>query len=107
MKRSRAYVREQRKRVIKNRKKLVRDSKLPDGNRVDGEYAKRHPFDCGKTDCMLCHGHKKNKACGSKWKDERGELEEIIKKEMREELRNTVEETGCPPTIYDELHDNI
>lgn len=86
MKRDRAYVREQRKRVIRNRKKLVRDLHGEGCRKHEGQYSKHHPYDCGKTDCMLCHGHKKNKACGSKWKDEHGEMEEIIEKEVKNEM---------------------
>lgn len=94
MKHDRAYNREQRERVIRNRKRMVRDTKSPDGVRADGEYAKRHPYDCGRTDCMLCHGHKKNKACASKWKDDHAMMEIEIQKETQEELKHDMCDFG-------------
>ena len=69
MKRDRGYRRQQRDRVIKSRKNLIRDVKQSDGIKADGEYAKRHPYDCGHTRCPLCSRHKVNKACASKDKD--------------------------------------
>jgi hypothetical protein len=86
MSRDRGYNREQRERVIKNRKRLMKDTDLHHRSEEDGRYAKRHPYDCGKTDCGVCHPHKKNKACASKNKDEHLLLEEVIDKETHAEL---------------------
>jgi hypothetical protein len=86
MTRSREYNREQRERVIKNRKRLIRDMKMSDGIKHDGEYAKRHPYDCGHKDCPLCHRHKV-KGCESKDKDKHAILDLIIEKEVKDELK--------------------
>ena len=84
MKKSRAYNREQRDRVIKNRKRLIRDMQTSDGVKPDGKYAKHHPFDCGKSDCGLCHPQKV-KGCESKNKTKKDMLNIIIEKEVKEE----------------------
>ncbi|MCE5317410.1 MAG: hypothetical protein LLG04_08635 [Parachlamydia sp.] len=94
MTRDRGYRRKQRDRVIKNRKKLVRDLDGEGCWKYEGKYGKHHPYDCGKTDCMLCHAHKKNKACASKWKDEHALQEIEIQKETHEELTNDMCDFG-------------
>lgn len=62
MRRSRAYRRHHRSRVIANRIEFLRvhdPDRAPGGNwEVDpGSWAKRHPFDCGGP-CLLCHWDK-------------------------------------------------
>lgn len=89
MTRDKAWRREQNKNVINSRKKLL---KHIDPNRVEyfqdkeNKLAVKHPLDCGKTDCGLCHGHKKNKACASKWHDEHAIVDKVIEKETHDEL---------------------
>ena len=93
MSRGRGYNREQRERVIKDRKRKVREMQTSDGIHPDGEYAKRHPFDCGRTDCGCCHPHKVN-GCESKNKDEHVKLEIQIDKEAHEELTHDMCDFG-------------
>ena len=57
-------------RVIKKRLKLVKATnspnlRFPDGKTIyekqlekPGVLNKRHPFDCGKADCVMCHAEK-------------------------------------------------
>jgi hypothetical protein len=51
-------------RIIKNRLKLlkqiepVRSSYFDKMLKESGRLRKRHPFDCGKTRCYLCHSEK-------------------------------------------------
>jgi hypothetical protein len=57
--RDRAWRRNQRARVIANRKRFLLDMGR-DGileHRPDGMMADRHPFDCGHR-CLMCHGEK-------------------------------------------------
>lgn len=65
----RAYRRQQNDRVIKSRLKLVkeRDDKHKDVTgktyyehvaEEPGRLRKKHPYDCGKTQCQLCHSEK-------------------------------------------------
>lgn len=86
MSRGKAYNREQRERVVRNRKRLMKETGLEHKTDDDGRLAKKHPYDCGKADCGCCHPHKKNKACASKNKDEHGILEEVIEKETHNEM---------------------
>jgi hypothetical protein len=59
MKRDRAFRIEQRERVIKNRVKLKKDTDLVHRHEDQpGRYAKRHPYDCGNPECLVCHGEK-------------------------------------------------
>jgi hypothetical protein len=51
-----------------------------------GRFVKRHPYDCGSTKCGICHPHKQNKACKSKFKDEHGILEEVVKAEVYDDF---------------------
>lgn len=77
-----AYRLAQEERIIKKRLKLVKatDSPhvYPDGKTHYEHVAeaanalnKRHPFDCGKADCMMCHGHKIHPKMGSKKRREK------------------------------------
>ena len=87
MGRGRGYNREQRERVVKNRKRLMKDTGLEHQHmEQDGRYVKRHPYDCGRADCGVCHGHKRQ-GCESKFKDEHVLLEIVIDKETKEELK--------------------
>lgn len=87
MSRGRDYNREQRERVIKNRKRLMRDTGLQHQKmHQDGRYVKRHPYDCGRADCGVCHPHKLP-GCESKCKDEHVLLEIEIAKEVQLELK--------------------
>lgn len=91
MSRDRGFRREQRERVIRNRRKLVKEtdkslSAFREEKAEYNRYNKRHPYDCGKTDCGVCHPHKANKACANKQKNVQGEIEEIIDKEVHDEL---------------------
>ena len=75
---NKAYRLAQEQRIIKKRLKLIKATESPNLVYPDGktQYAhalveanklnKRHPFDCGKSDCMMCHGHKIHKKYGSK-----------------------------------------
>lgn len=59
-KHDREYLRFHRDRIINNRLKLVRKDKHLEAY-IRGEYNrlnKRHPYDCGHTDCFCCHCHK-------------------------------------------------
>ena len=59
----RAERREQVKRVIKKRLKVIK-SISPDYKKVIEEphrMAKKHPLDCGNPKCFLCHHEKKLK----------------------------------------------
>lgn len=59
MTRTRAWRRAQRERVCRNRQNLIRD--LPVWamrEHSPGEWADRHPLDCGGTRCGTCHPHK-------------------------------------------------
>ena len=59
MKRDRAFRIEQRERVIKNRVKLKKDTNLVHRHEDQpGRYAKRHPYDCGNPECLVCHSEK-------------------------------------------------
>lgn len=87
MGRGRGYNREQRERVVKNRKRLMRDTGLKHQKmEQDGRYVKQHPYDCGKADCGVCSGHKRH-GCESKNKDEHVLLEIEIAKEVQLELK--------------------
>ena len=58
--RDRAWRRQQRARIIANRKRFLLNREGPDGIlavRPDGMMADRHPLDCGKR-CLMCHGEK-------------------------------------------------
>jgi len=58
--RDRAWHRQQRKRIIHNRLRLLRDLKDERAESLKGGYlVKRHPYDCGRTRCGVCHPHKK------------------------------------------------
>ena len=85
MKRGKAFRIEQKERVIKNRKRLMKETDLHHRHEDDNRYNKRHPYDCGKTDCGCCHPHKVH-GCESKNKDEHVLLEKLIDKEVVEEL---------------------
>ena len=73
-----AYRLAQKERIIKKRLRLIKATESPSLIYPDGktqyEHAvaesnkvnKRHPFDCGKSDCMLCHRHKIHKKYDSK-----------------------------------------
>jgi hypothetical protein len=97
MQRDKAWRRDKDKNIIRKRKKLL---KHVDKDRVkyfedkENKLVVKHPLDCGKTDCGLCHGHKKNKACGSKLKDEHALQEIEIRKETQEELKNDMCDFG-------------
>lgn len=74
MPRNRAYRREHRTRVIKNR---IKELKSVDPRYakvvVLGKMAKKHPLDCGSPGCLLCHGDKiynKGKARKKKWTED-------------------------------------
>jgi hypothetical protein len=85
MKRDKAFRIKQRERVIKNRVKLKKDTDLVHRHEDQpGRYAKRHPYDCGRTDCGRCHPHKVH-GCESKNKDEHVLLEKLIDKEVIED----------------------
>jgi hypothetical protein len=79
--------------IIKRRKKDLKDS----GNseylkKFEGKEHKltvKHPLDCGVTKCPICSAHKKNKASRSKNKDEHDILENVIKKEIADDLDYT------------------
>jgi hypothetical protein len=59
MKRDKAFRIKQRERVIKNRVKLKKDTNLVHRHEDQpGRYAKRHPYDCGNTQCLVCHPEK-------------------------------------------------
>ena len=59
MKHNKAFRIEQKERVINNRKKLKKDTKLILKHEdQDGRFAKKHPYDCGKAGCQICHSHK-------------------------------------------------
>jgi hypothetical protein len=59
MKRSREYRFEQKERVIKNRKKLMKVTGLEHSKNDDNRYSKAHPYDCGISNCQRCRTHKK------------------------------------------------
>jgi hypothetical protein len=85
MKRDRGFRRQQRERVIKNRKRLMKDTNLQHRHEEqENRYNKRHPYDCGRTDCGCCHPHKVH-GCESKNKDEHVLLEKLIDKEVIED----------------------
>jgi hypothetical protein len=88
MKRDRGWRKQQNDRIIKKRKRLLRDVSKYMLEYFDGKENKlaiKHPLDCGKTDCGICAGHKRNKACKSKSKDIHGLLEEILKRDIPDE----------------------
>ena len=59
MKRSKAYRIEQRERVVKNRKRLIKELGTDLGTKqCDGMMDKKHPLDCGKPGCLVCHRSK-------------------------------------------------
>jgi hypothetical protein len=88
MRRNRAWRRTQDERVIHNRMKFLKET---DKERVkyfedkQNKLAVKHPCDCGRTDCGVCHGHKRP-GCSTKWKDEHGLLEEVVRKEVQDDL---------------------
>lgn len=62
MKRSRAWRRNQKERVVNNRLREMRDMGIAKEEwRVIKEphrMEKQHPLDCGKAGCLLCHYEK-------------------------------------------------
>lgn len=57
---TRTWVREQRERWIAKRQNLIRRLPWMKAREAQpaGMFAKRDPFDCGKTQCLCCHGEK-------------------------------------------------
>jgi hypothetical protein len=97
MHRDKAWRRDKDKNVIRRRKKLL---KHVDPGRVEyfedkeNRLAVKHPLDCGNANCGLCHGHKRNKACASKMKDDHALQEIEIRKETQKELKNDMCDFG-------------
>jgi hypothetical protein len=59
MQRDRGFRRQQRERVIHNRKNLMRDTGLEHRKQEqENRYNKRHPYDCGNPQCLVCHSEK-------------------------------------------------
>lgn len=86
MQRNRARRRNNNKNLIRNRKRLLKHVDASYGKHFEGKENKlavKHPLDCGKTDCSLCHSHKV-RGCESKNKDQHILLERQIAKELRE-----------------------
>jgi hypothetical protein len=98
MKRNKAWRRDNDKKLIVKRKKLLRDLNNKDYlKKFEGEehrLAVKHPLDCGRTDCGICHHYKVNKACASKSKDEHILVEQQIEKEVHDELRDDMCDFG-------------
>lgn len=92
MKRTKADRIHNDEKIIAKRKKDLKDS----GNaeylkKFEGKEHKltvKHPLDCGVTKCPICSLHKKNKASKNKFKDEHGLIEDIIRKEVADDLDN-------------------
>lgn len=90
MKRTKADRIHNDEKIIAKRKKDLKDSgNLEYLKTFKGKEHKltiKHPLDCGVTKCPICSSHKKNKACKNKFKDEHGLVEDIILKEVVEEV---------------------
>lgn len=83
MNRDRGFRRQQRERVINNRKRLMRDTDLQHKHEdQSNRYNKRHPYDCGKSGCLVCHSEK---AFHEKTVEDL-RLEESFKDQIKEEL---------------------
>lgn len=56
MSRNRSWRRFQAARVIKKRKRLMRDTRLEHQKEDQlNRYNKQHPYDCGNPQCGVCH----------------------------------------------------
>ena len=85
MKRDRAFRIEQKERVIKNRKNLIKETGLEHSKQhQNNRYNKKHPYDCGNADCLLCHGEK---VLGFKKRDD--EVMDAIEKDQMEDITST------------------
>jgi hypothetical protein len=83
MKRDKAFRIEQRERVIKNRKRLMKDTDLQHRNEnQDNRYNKQHPYDCGNAACLVCHPEK---AFDEKTVEDL-RVEDSYKEQIRDEL---------------------
>lgn len=83
MKRDRAFRIDQKERVIKNRKRLMKDTDLHHRNEhQDNRYNKRHPYDCGNPQCLICH---REKVFGEKTVEDL-RVEDLYKDQVRDEL---------------------
>jgi hypothetical protein len=97
MQRDKAWRRNKDDNIIRKRKKLLKHvdpRRVQDFEGKENRLVVKHPLDCGKPDCGLCHAHKKNKACASKLKDDHALQEIEIQKETQEELKNDMCDFG-------------